>query len=108
MKEGDWTYFTGRACRCQVECLLDGPAGASHADRGVAHGVRRPVKVLLGSELPPPSSSPSSVSVGMMRIREDGRLSAVDENNWMSFIDVGCKAHRVGIADPKGSIPWGM
>jgi len=39
----------------------------------VAHGVRRPVKVLLGSELPPPSSSSSSVSVGMMRIREDGR-----------------------------------
>jgi len=54
--EEDCTGQAGQACRCQVEYLLD---------RGVALGVRRPVKVLLGSELPPPSSVSSSVSVGM-------------------------------------------
>ncbi len=40
-------FYRRRACRCQVEFLLDGPACASHADGGVARGVRRPVKVLL-------------------------------------------------------------
>ena len=37
-----------------------GPACASHVDRGVAHGVRRPAKVLPDFELPPSLFTSSS------------------------------------------------
>jgi len=43
---------------------LEESACALHADGGVARGVRRPEKVLLGFELPPTSSVSSSASVG--------------------------------------------
>ena len=61
--EEDCTGQARQAYLCQVAYLLDG---------GVALGIRWPVKALLGSELLPPSSVSSSVSVGMKRIREDG------------------------------------
>jgi hypothetical protein len=43
MKYGKQNDFTGQVGLCQIEYLLDRPACASHADRGVTRGLRRPV-----------------------------------------------------------------